>query len=150
MGEHPDAGMRAVARVRGVREQDSRLGLRRARSDEREAVRRVEVVTSRLAENAETAPTDSDLAGFLLTRASAQAMAAEAALARDALARARTIATEARSHWQRDKTRLSAVELLLERRAQERRAERARRELVEIDDLVSARWIRVRHGGGAA
>lgn len=150
MGEHPDAGMRAVARVRGVREQDSRLGLRRATSDEREAVRRLEVVTTRLAETAETAPTDGDLAGFLLTRASAQAMAAEAARARDALARARTIATEAHSHWQRDKTRLSAVELLLERRAQERRAERARRELVEIDDLVSARWIRLRHGGGTA
>ena len=31
MGEHPDAGIRAVARVRGVREQDSRLGLRRPR-----------------------------------------------------------------------------------------------------------------------
>ena len=147
MGEHPDAGMRAVARVRGVREQDSRLGLRRAADDEREAGRRLAAVEARLSE---ARPADGDLAGFLLTRATAQALASEATLARDALAAAGTVVTSARSHWQRDKTRLSAVELLLERRAAERRAERIRRETAEIDDLVAARWLHTRRGGGPA
>ncbi len=147
MGEHPDAGMRAVARVRGVREQDSRLGLRRAADDQREAGRRLAAVEDRLAQ---TTPTDGDLAGFLLTRTTAQALASEATLARESLAAAQTLATLARSHWQRDKTRLSAVELLLERRAEERRAERTRREAAEIDDLVAVRWLHARRGGGPA
>ena len=147
MGEHPDAGMRAVARVRGVREQDSRLGLRRAADEEREAGRRLTSVEDRLAK---ATPTDGDLASFLLTRASARALASEAALAREALAAAGNVATLARTHWQRDKTRLSAVELLLERRAEERRAELVRRETAEIDDLVAVRWLHARRSGGAS
>ena len=56
--------------------------------------------------------------------------------------RARTITESAREHWQRDKTRLSAVELLLERRAEERRAELRRREVRELDDIAAQRWQR--------
>jgi flagellar export protein FliJ len=65
-----------------------------------------------------------------------------------AVAAARTVSASAREHWQRDKTRLSAVELLLERRAEERRAERARREARELDDVVAQRWLRRRTTGG--
>lgn len=147
MVEHPDSGMRAVARVRGVREQDSRLGLRRAAEDEREAGQRLAALEDRLAE---ATPTDGDLAGYLVTRATAQALAADATLAREALAAARTVATLARSRWQHDKTRLSAVELLLERRAEERRAQRARRETAEVDDLVAVRWLHARKSGESA
>lgn len=142
---HPDAGMLAVARVRGVREQDSRLGLRRAVDDEREAARRLDAVRERL-DAAEVAPHGS-LAGFLTARATGTALAEETALADTALGVAGTVRAAARDHWQRDRTRLAAVELLLERREEARRAERARREAAEIDDLVAARWLRARRGG---
>jgi flagellar FliJ protein len=139
---HPDAGMLAVARVRGVREQDSRLGLRQAAADEREAGRRRDAVAARLAE-ADTAP-EGDLATFLAARAGGSALAAETARADGALSVAGTVTGSARDHWQRDRTRLAAVELLLERRAAARLAERTRRETAEVDDLVAARWLRAR------
>ena len=138
---HPDAGMRAVARVRGVRERDSRLGLRRAVADEREAWRRVAAVEERLAS---ARATDGHLASFLAVRAAGAALAHEARLARESADTAHTVAESAREYWQRDKTRLSAVELLLERRAEARRAERVRREVAELDDLASVRWTRRR------
>jgi len=150
--EHPDAGMRAVARVRGVREQDSRLGLRRAAADEREALRRLQAADAQLTLHRPSTATAHSMgtASFLAIRAGAAAMASEAQLARESLATATTVTTAARAHWQRDKTRLSAVELLLERRADERRAERARREAAEIDDIVSVRWLHARRGGDPA
>jgi hypothetical protein len=144
----PDAGMRAVARVRGVREQDSRLGLSRAAADEREAARRSVALRERLA--AHVVPASTDPAGFALGRLVAAGMVAEVADADRALAAAGTVTTAAREHWQRDRTRLSAVELLLERREEERRAERLRRETREVDDLVSARWLRSHNTTGGA
>lgn len=145
---HPDAGMLAVARVRGVREQDSRLGLRQAAADEREAGRRLDAVTERLAAAGETGSTD--VAAYLLARVSATALAQETGTARAALATAGTVTAAARDHWQRDRTRLAAVELLLERREELRRAERARRETAELDDLTASRWLRARRAGGAS
>jgi flagellar FliJ protein len=141
----PDAGMRAVARVRGVREQDSRLGLSRVAADEREAGRRTTALREQLA--ATVLPGSADPAAFVLGRLVATGTAAQVADAERALAAAGTVTTAAREHWQRDKTRLSAVELLLERRAEQRRAERLRRETSEVDDLVSARWLRTRRAG---
>ena len=71
--------------------------------------------------------------------------------ARDRRARSRpaTITESAREHWQRDKTRLSAVELLLERRARRAARRAARREARELDDIAGQRWQR-QHGGDAA
>ena len=138
----PDAGMRAVARVRGVREQDSRLGLARAAADEREAVRRLDAAVALLAAAAD--PSDADPASYGAARHVAAAIAADVTASRGALASATTLTAMAREHWQRDHTRLSAVELLLERREERRRAERQRRERTEVDDLVSARWLRAR------
>ena len=138
----PDAGMRAVARVRGVREQDSRLGLSRAAADEREAGRRAAAVREQLATH--VLPETADPSGFALGRVVAAGMVAQVAAADRALAVAGTVTTAAREHWQRDRTRLSAVELLLERREAGRRAERLHRETREVDDLVSARWLQAR------
>ncbi|KRF37459.1 flagellar FliJ family protein [Nocardioides sp. Soil805] len=144
-----DAGMRAVARVRGVRELDSRLGLARAAADEREAARRLAAVQDRLVASA--VPETSDPVSFALGRLAASGVATELADSRRALAAAGNLTAAARDHWQRDSTRLSAVELLLERRQEQRRAERLRRETAEVDDLVAARWLRARRrsGGGA-
>ena len=146
-GKH-DAGMRAVARVRGVREQDSRLGLQQAVAEEHEAGRHLTLLEDRLASAEDS--TGADLATFLAVRVGHQALAADIARSRMAVATARTVTASARDHWQRDKTRLSAVELLLERRAEERRAEQARREARDLDDVVAQRWLRRRTTGGEA
>ena len=143
-----DPGLRAVARVRGVREQDSRLGLQQAVAEEHEAGRHLTLLEDRLASADDG--TGADLATFLAVRVGHQALAADIARSRMAVAAARTVTASARDHWQRDKTRLSAVELLLERRAEERRAERARREARELDDVVAQRWLRRRATGGEA
>lgn len=140
--QDPDAGMRAVARVRGVREQDSRLGVAHAAAEERVAVDRLTAATARLA--AATDPAGVDPAVFATARVVAAGTAAEVIALRAALDTAVTFTTAAREHWQRDRTRLAAVELLLERREERRREERVRRERVEVDDLVSARWLRAR------
>ena len=138
----PDAGMRAVARVRGVREQDSRLGLAQAAADLREAVRRFDAMVDRLSSS--SAPSVADPASFNAARLAAAGVAAEVTASRAAMAASSTLAAVAREHWQHDRTRLSAVELLLERREEHRRAERLRRERVEVDDLVATRWLRAR------
>jgi hypothetical protein len=43
-----------------------------------------------------------------------------------------------------DRQAVRTVELLLERRADERRAELARREAVDLDELASQGWLRNR------
>lgn len=145
MSDHPDAGLRAVARVRGVREQDSRLGLRRAVTDEQAAAGLLTALERRLTD---AVVGDVDVASFLAVRASHRVLAADASRAREALAAARTVTTTAHDHWQHDRTRLEAVELLLERRAEERRETRSRREVAELDDLAAGRWLRARHEEG--
>lgn len=146
MNDRPDSGLRAVARVRGVRELDSRLGLRHALAEESSAASRVTAIEATLGSRVFR---DGDVASFLAVQASGRALAADASRAREALATARTVTTAAQDHWQDDRTRLRAVEWLLERRAEERRQERERREVREIDDLVAARWLRIGRTEGA-
>ena len=55
------------------------------------------------------------------------------------LAASTTVATEARSRWQSDKTRVRAIEHLLEVRTERARAEALRAEAREIDDIVGGR-----------
>jgi flagellar export protein FliJ len=144
---HPDAGMLAVARVRAVRERDSRLGLQQAMDEER----RHEAELSHLGRRLDEARRfdGGSVATYLTARAGYQALAQQIGTVTAELHSARTITESARDHWRKDKTRLSAVELLLERRAEERRAERRRLEARELDDIVSQRWQR-QNGGDAA
>ena len=136
--EH-DAGLRAVARVRAIRERDSLLGLQASLAEEQQAQERVVGLEGRLA--SWSAP-EGTTSAFLAARASGLALAQEARLARTAARTAHTLTLASQDHWRRDKTRLSAVERLLERRAAERRAESARREARESDELASVRWLR--------
>jgi len=147
MSNHPDAGMLAVARVRAVRERDSRLGLMQAMEEQRRRQTYLADLGRRLDEALRF--DGGTVASFLNVRAGYQALAEEIATATADLESARTITDSARDHWRRDKTRLSAVELLLERRADERRAERARLEARELDDIAGQRWQR-QNGGHAA
>jgi flagellar protein FliJ len=147
MSNHPDAGMLAVARVRSVRERDSRLGLQQAMDEQR----RHEAHLTELGRRLDDAMRfdGGSVASFLSVRAGYQALTHEIGSVTAEVQSARTITESARDHWRRDKTRLSAVERLLERRAEERRAERRRLEARELDDIVSQRWQRL-HGGDAA
>jgi flagellar export protein FliJ len=138
---HPqDAGMRAVARVRAVREQDSRIGLQQALREQRLHEGRA----AELREHLDTASTfaTGSAASFLALRASLDALGEVLRATEGEAAMSRTISEAAYGRWQQDKTRLSAVEVLLERRADVRRAEAARREARELDEISVRLWQR--------
>lgn len=137
-----DAGLRAVERVRGVRETDSRIGLRTAWAETRAAQARVDDLRAQL-EHASTFSTGS-AASFLALRQSLQLLGDVLIAAEDARDASRLISDTAYARWQTDRTRLAAVESLLERRTSVRRAEAARKEAVELDDIAAQRWLRAR------
>ena len=139
MSTQHDAGLRAVARVRAIRERDSLLGLQASLAEEQQAHQRVLGLEDRLA--GWSAP-EGATSTFLAARAAGMALAVEARLARTAAETAHTFTLASQDHWRRDKTRLSAVERLLDRRAAERRAEAARLDARESDELASVRWLR--------
>ncbi len=147
-----DTGLRAVARVRGVREHDSRLGLQQALT-----------LTARREADADAAQSRLDQAplfgvgtsaDFHAQRTAVAALAAQARRTRELAQASRNSTGEARRRWQHDRSRLRAVEALLERRAQARRVEAVRRENHELDDVAARLWLRRRgsvpQGGDAA
>ena len=138
----PDRGLRAVRRVRDVREQDSRFGLSVALRSVQERDAEVEAARGRLERSSgfETGSvadfqTHVDrIAGLVRLQSQATARAAAS----------RTVADEARRRWQRDRQQVRVVDLLLERRAAERAEARARREQARLDDLAGQGWLRNR------
>lgn len=134
-----DRGMRAVERVRAVRERDSRIGLQQALR-EREAHRaRVQHLVGLLEDGSWQA---GDTPAFTAARHAMLAVGDAIEAATEELAAAQRIADTAQAHWTSDKVRLSAVESLLARRAETRRAERSHREAVELDDIAGQLWAR--------
>lgn len=135
-----DRGMRAVARVREVREHDSRVGLQRALGEQRDREQRLAELHRHVASapvfEAGTAST------FLALRTALAALGEATGEAREELAASRRITDSAREHWQRDRSRLRAVETLLEARAAERAADRARREAARLDEAAAQLWLR--------
>lgn len=141
-----DAGMRAVARVRAVREQDSRVGLQQALDEQRAHEGRVAELRGRLAR------ADSFAAGsvgsYLALRTSLESLGAVLRSVESDAATSRTISEAAYGRWQQDKARLSAVEVLLEHRAAARRHEAARVEARDLDEIAARIWQRRRAGDG--
>lgn len=135
-----DAGLRAVARVRNVRETDSRIGLRTAWQETRSAQRRVDELRGQL-EQANDFSTGS-AASFLALRHSLQVLGDVLIAAESDRDSSQLISDTAYARWQLDRTRLAAVENLLERRAASRRAEATRQEARELDDIAAQRWLR--------
>lgn len=136
-----DRGLAAVARVREVRETDSRIGLQQVLAEQAALTARLAQLGAVL-ESAGVEPVCSP--GALLAQRSALAnVGVLAGETRSTLATTEVVADEARVRWGADRARLAAVELLLERRAAGRRTERARREAREADDLAAQRWARV-------
>lgn len=135
-----DRGLAAVARVREVREIDSRIGLQQVLAEQAALSGRLAGLTTVLA-SADVAPVCSP--GALLAQRTALAnVGVLVGETRSTLTTTEVVADEARVRWGADRARLAAVELLLERRAAGRRTEAARREAREADDLAAQRWAR--------
>jgi flagellar export protein FliJ len=145
---HPDdRGLAAVARVREVRETDSRIGLQHVLAEEASVVARLAQLETGLT----AAPGAAhETPGQLLSRRTA--LAHVGLLIQETRAEASTAAVvtaEARARWGSDKARLAAVEHLLDKRAARRRTEAERRAARDADDLAAQRWARAQHGGTA-
>jgi len=146
--KHEDLGLKAVARVRGVREQASRHALELTVAELQRRQRRVAELTERLA--SAPAVAEGTPAEVLTARLGASNLGIVIRETKDAVADSQTLVDLDRQVWERDKARLAAVEHLLERRRERRRAERARREARELDDIASQRWLRAREAGEIA
>jgi flagellar protein FliJ len=137
-----DRALRAVRRVRDVREQDSRFGLSVALRSAQDREAEVEAARGRLEQSpgfgtgsvADFQSHVDRMAGLVQLQSQATARAAAS----------RTVADEARRRWQRDRQQVRVVDLLLERRAAERAEARARREQARLDDLATQSWLRNR------
>jgi len=138
---HPeDRALSAVRRVRDSREQDGRSGLTRALSVvgtreaelQRAAARRAEAAPFAMGSPAEFAAHVGLGAG----------LATHELQAADRVRDSRLVADEAVRRWQLDRQQVRVVDVLLERRAQSRAEDRARREARELDDLATRSWLR--------
>ncbi len=146
---HPqDRALVAVRRVRAARERDSRIGLQQALVAARTRADEAAAAQQRLRQApafAEGSATDLHV-HVLHTRL----LAADAHAAAERAEAGRLLTEEASAHWQRDRSALRVAELLLERRAEERAAERDRREARALDDLAAQGWLRGRTAGEAS
>lgn len=141
-----DRGIRAVRRVRSVRETDSRVGLQQAVTERRTAGARVNALRRRIGDADDF--TDGSTTDFVGSRAKLQALGEALTEAEQAWESSRTVTEAARAQWQDDRARLAAIDLLLARRAATRRIEEFRRESRELDDLAAQRWLRKQAEGG--
>ena len=140
MTTHHDRGLRAVARVREVRERDSRLGLLHALGRVRDQEAHVETLGHALDEAASRSFATLD--EFTTARAMLRAMAQALTTAEHDLESRRLVALQAHTRWQADKAAVKAIEHLLDERARLRAEELARFENREIDDIVSRLHLR--------
>lgn len=136
-------GLAAVRRVRAARERDSRIGLQQALATRRE--RDAQAEQARVRVEREPSFENGSAALFLRHRSLMATLVESHVQKQTAAASSRTVAEESQWRWQRDRTAVRAVELLLERRAEERRAELVRLEVRELDDIAGQAWQR-RHG----
>jgi flagellar biosynthesis chaperone FliJ len=142
--------MRAVARVRELRERDSRLGLQQAAAEEQAQARRLLDLEARIADAARAGQGSTD--DFRRARQHLSLLGELAVGTERALASAETVTAAAMSHWQADRTRLGAVELLLDRRARDRADTDLREEHRRLDEVATLHWQRqqtLRDGGAA-
>ncbi len=135
-----DAGLLAVARVRRVRETDSRIGLQTALAEQRTAQARVDELRRRL--HAADRFATGSAADFVALRSSLDVLGMVLVSAVEELDRSRTISAAALDAWHRERANLAAIEALLERRGAVRRTEAARSEARELDDLATQAWLR--------
>ena len=148
MSTRNDSHLRVVARVRSVRERDSRIGLVTALTEERAAAARVDT----LKEGLTSVPphTVGDLASFSYRQHQVDSIGQALLAARSAQQASAVVAVSARQHWESDRTRLAAVEALIERREAARRRELQRREARDMDEVAGELWRRQGDGEDAS
>lgn len=129
-----------LVRLRSVRERDSRIGLATALKEEREAAAKVADLEQLLANL--PMPASSDLTDFQARQHTIEMIRTALGTARSTVETARQVTAAARDHWVSDRSRLAAVESLVERRAAVVRAERSRRETRELDEVAQEMWRR--------
>jgi flagellar biosynthesis chaperone FliJ len=141
-----DPGLAAVARVREMKERNSRITLERTLR----SVHERELELRRRQADLATANDfrEGVAADFLIARQAITFMVQGIREAELAFVSSQEEAGQAHAHWAKDKTQLRAVEMLLERRGATRREERERREVRELDDVAGRLWTRKQ--GGAA
>lgn len=135
-----DAGLSAVERVRGVRERDSRIGLQQASAITEQ--RETDAAQAQQRLDDEPLFQSGTTIDFHSRRTALAALAAQVQRSREAAEASRATTEEARRRWQRDRSRLRAVQTLLDRRADARRAEATRKENHELDDVAGRMWLR--------
>ena len=138
-----DRGLEAVARVREVRERDSRIGLLQAMASVEQRQAELTRLEEALAEADGTGALG--MGDYVARRQLLTAAAREVREAEARLRASRTVAAEAQGRWQSDKARLKAIEHLLEERARKRAEAFAQVEAKEADDIVSR--LHGRHEG---
>lgn len=136
-----------VVRVRTIRERDSRIGFATALEEEHRAAAKVTRIEELLATLAQ--PPVEDLAGFAARQHTATALGEALAHARAELASTHRITLAARDRWRSDRSRLAAVESLVERRTAARNEVARRRETRELDAIAEDLWRRTHHEGVA-
>src|SRR4051794_38963373 len=109
-----DAGLLAVARVRRVRETDSRIGLQTALAEQRAAQARVDELRRKL--SAADRFADGSATEFVALRGSLEVLGMVLVAAAAELDQTRTISLAALEAWKIERARLAAIEGLLERR----------------------------------
>ena len=145
-GNDADRALVAVRRVRAAREQDSRLGLARALA---ERARREEAAAQAADRLTAAEPFSAgNVEDFHTSAAQGAYLAADLADARNSAARSGTIAAEAGRRWQQDRRATRVVELLLGRRAEQRRLDQARADARELDEIAGRAWLRSRNSSG--
>ena len=143
-----DRGIRAVARVRAVREKDSQIGLQQALREQRLHEDRATELRGRVEQHQSFEL--GSAASFLALRASLDALGQVLRSTETDVTTSRTISEAAYGRWQQDRARLSAVEVLLERRDRVRREEAARHEARELDEIAGQLWRRRSSGEAGA
>lgn len=133
-------GLSGVARVRAVRERDSRNGLATALAEEQHVAVRVRHLEQQLRELAEIGTVV--ITDFHARQQTLDALRNDLAAARHQLESARQVSLAARQRWLTDRSRLDAVEVLIERRLSALRVERRRREDREQDEIATDLWRR--------
>jgi flagellar biosynthesis chaperone FliJ len=139
---HHDPHLRVVARVRGIRERDSRLGLVAALAEESAAEARIASLQAQL--DAVAAHESGTLASFTVRQHTVTALTEALVSARADRITAHHVALASRDKWRAERTRLAAVESLLARRSEARLVERRRRESRELDAVAEELWRRRR------
>lgn len=135
-----DRGLAAVARVREVRETDSRIGLQRVLAEE--AVLHARIASLESTIRAATVPEATTAVELVAARTGLAHVGILVGETRTQAATAQVVTADARARWGTDRARLAAVEHLLERRAARRRTEAERRAARDADDLAAQRWAR--------